>query len=142
MQNILAIFLPFLIAALNGKFKSGRVRFWIAIVVSIIAGIALNINQVPSFDFSNPTLFFASLATLIVYVGLVVGTAQAMYLKYWQNHPAFTTIFGQPDSVAPKMPIAGTVQQQPVAPATGTVIATPEATTTQEPANDSQNNQV
>ena len=138
MQNILAIFLPFIIGAVNTKVPTARGRFWVSIAISIIIGIALNIGQVPSFNTTNPQLFLSSLATFIVYVGLVVGTAQATYLKYWQNHPAFVTLFGQPDSKTPQMPIAATTQQPAATtpPSDATVAAT-----SAQPTNDSQNSQ-
>lgn len=108
MQNSLAILLPFLIGFIHtkiAKVKSDKEKFWISIIVSIVVGVILNLNQLQTINLTNAITFF-------VYVGLVVGTAQAVYLKYWKDNGTYVTLFGSSNTTPPENPIVNNTSGQ------------------------------
>jgi len=99
MQNLLVIIFPQIIDAINSAIqtKSSRVKFWVAIIVSLVGGIALNWQMVSSSLASQNAYSVGTVFTLLL---LIITAAQGVYLKYWEHHPVRASVF--PSVVAPK----------------------------------------
>ena len=75
MDLILGTVLPPIIDIINTKVTNDRAKFWIAIGMSTVVGVAFNLSEL---DYNDPSKFLASVLTVIV-------TAQAVYKKLYED---------------------------------------------------------
>ena len=75
IQSLLAVFLPAVVDLITKNVTDSKKRYLIAVLISVITGVLLNINLFFPFD---PTQLLANL-------GVVIVAAQASYKLYWED---------------------------------------------------------